>query len=91
MTTNACPTCLTTSPTAECTIDAIVALKPENTSILNAFGIDTCCGGRSTLGDAAQRARVSAAVVLDALLIGGFTQPAKATAPSACSCGCAGH
>ena len=53
------------------TVDEIVARVPGSFEILNTFGIDTCCGGRAMLADAATHAHVDAKAVLAALRIAG--------------------
>ena len=53
------------------TVDEIVARVPGSFVILNTFGIDTCCGGRAMLADAATQAHVDANAVLAALRIAG--------------------
>lgn len=50
-----------------CTIDAVIARHPVSIHVLNAFGIDTCCGGAVTIEEAARHNNVDAAVLLDAI------------------------
>jgi iron-sulfur cluster repair protein YtfE (RIC family) len=40
-------------------INEILRLHPVATQVLNAFGVDTCCGGAMSLADAAAEAQVS--------------------------------
>ena len=49
------------------TIDEIIAHHPSSIAVLNAFGIDTCCGGGDSLANAAAHARVDVASLLAAL------------------------
>ncbi len=49
------------------TIDAVIAHHPSSITVLNAFGIDTCCGGGDSLADAAAHARVDVATLVAAL------------------------
>ena len=48
-------------------VDAAMASLPVAAAVLNAFGIDTCCGGHATIAEAAAHAHVDPAVVIDAL------------------------
>ena len=50
-----------------CTIDAVIARYPASIFVLNAFGIDTCCGGSETIGAAARYARVDPSLLLSSL------------------------
>lgn len=59
--------CKTSSITTDCTVDAVIATTPAAVAVLNAYRIDTCCGGHATIGDAAAHAHVDPAVVIDAL------------------------
>ena len=49
------------------TVEATVRRFPPATEILRALGIDTCCGSRLTLAEAAAAAGISVNAVLDAL------------------------
>ena len=70
----------TLSPiTTECTVDAVIATTPGAVPVLNAHNIDTCCGGRKSIGEAAAHAHVDPAVLIGALQ----AAPAKS-----CGCGC---
>ena len=40
------------------TINELVRRLPQSGGVLNAFGIDTCCGGGDTIAAAARNARV---------------------------------
>ncbi len=84
--------CTDPSITSRCTVDAVIAKFPVAGAVLNGFGIDTCCGGRASLEEAAAHARVNTSVViaaLDAAERDAERQPARAMplAPT-CSCGC---
>jgi len=37
------------------TINEFIAKNPSAIGVLNAFGIDTCCGGADSLAEAAER------------------------------------
>ena len=74
------------------TVDDAIATAPSATAVLNAFGIDTCCGGRSSISEAAERAHVDATTVIEAL---DMTRLHAASVPAAalpqaksCDCGC---
>ncbi len=87
-----CVNCDESSVTVSCTVNAALAKNPAAFKVLNSFGIDTCCGGRSSIGDAAAHARVDPSVVIAALdaaggCDGSVTPRALPQAPS-CSCGC---
>jgi regulator of cell morphogenesis and NO signaling len=49
------------------TVNDVLARWPAMLPLLNAFGIDTCCGGSDTLPDAARRADVPLPVLLAAV------------------------
>ena len=49
------------------TLDDITNRFPETIEVFNRFGIDMCCGGAATLGEAAQRDGVSLAELQTAL------------------------
>ena len=83
----------TTSPiTAASTVDAVIAAVPAATAILNAHNIDTCCGGRASLGDAAAHAHVELPALITLLTAGehdGAAAAVEASPPAkSCSCGC---
>ena len=48
-------------------VDAAMTTGPAAAAVLNAFGIDTCCGGRATIAEAAAHAHVDPATVIDAI------------------------
>jgi iron-sulfur cluster repair protein YtfE (RIC family) len=52
---------------SEETVEGAARWSPRAAEILRGFGIDTCCGGRLTLAQAAASAGVSLTAVLDAL------------------------
>lgn len=49
------------------TVEAAARRSPRAAEILRGFGIDTCCGGRLTLSQAAASAGVAVETVLEAL------------------------
>lgn len=83
----------TTAITAECTVEAVIARSPSAIAILNAHNIDTCCGGRATIGVAALHAHVDVSELVALLQ----AAPARAetstpdAVPAAKSCNCGGH
>jgi iron-sulfur cluster repair protein YtfE (RIC family) len=63
-------TCRETGPAVllpEETVEAMARRSPRALEILRGFGIDTCCGGGLTLGEAAAAAGFPAERVLRAL------------------------
>jgi len=46
----------------------LVAQHPELQSVLDGFGLDTCCGGHLTVTEACDEHRLDTAVVANALL-----------------------
>ena len=50
-----------------CTIDAVIAKYPASVFVLNAMGIDTCCGGSESIAAAAKHAHVNPDVLLSSL------------------------
>ena len=92
MTTDPRTSCDTDSVTADWTLDTVITAVPAALSILNAHNIDTCCGGRTSLGEAAAHAHVDPSLLI-ALLAAepdDFTLPAPDdTQPAkSCNCGC---
>jgi iron-sulfur cluster repair protein YtfE (RIC family) len=59
--------CEVASIDAACTINALIAQQPASIFVLNAFGVDTCCGGSDTIAQAATHAGVDPARLLGAL------------------------
>ena len=49
------------------TVNDVLKQYPETVSVLNAFGIDACCGGAASLREAARRDGVDLAELLAAL------------------------
>ena len=49
------------------TVNEILARYPSAIVVLNAFGVDTCCGGEMPLRDAALHARVDLGTLLAGL------------------------
>ncbi len=92
MSTDSHLSCETAWITADCTVDAVIARVPAATSILNAYDIDTCCGGRASLGEAAVRAHVDP-LFLIGLLAAAPHDVVPVTSDvslpvTSCSCGC---
>jgi regulator of cell morphogenesis and NO signaling len=48
-------------------VNELLSRTPAAARVLNAFGIDTCCGGGDSLADAAREARLDLDVLLAAL------------------------
>ncbi|HEX7004602.1 MAG TPA: DUF542 domain-containing protein [Trueperaceae bacterium] len=53
--------------TRETSVNRILELAPDAIVVLDEFGIDSCCGGSLSLGEAAQEATVDADLVLSRL------------------------
>ena len=51
----------------DATINDTIARFPSTARIFNRFGIDTCCGGGSTVAEAARLERVDPHALLEAL------------------------
>jgi regulator of cell morphogenesis and NO signaling len=51
----------------ESTVNEIVAQYPASIEVFNRFGIDSCCGGRVRVADAARRDGADADAMLAAL------------------------
>ncbi len=49
------------------TVNEMLRVYPATVSVLNAFGIDACCGGAAALGEAARRDGVDLDELLRAL------------------------
>ena len=91
-TASCCASCVDSSITSACTVDAAIAKSRASFAVLNSFGIDTCCGGDRTLADAAAHAHVNTSALIGALEAAQQGQvlsplPLRPPAP-ACSCGC---
>lgn len=52
---------------AETTINELVRLHPETLPVLQAYGLDTCCGGPLSLAEAARRHGVGTEELLGAV------------------------
>ena len=50
-----------------CTIDEVIAKYPASVFVLNAMGIDTCCGGSESIAAAAKHAHVNPDLLLSSL------------------------
>jgi iron-sulfur cluster repair protein YtfE (RIC family) len=49
------------------TVNDVLSRHPSTAAVFNAVGVDTCCGGAQSVGDACRDAGADAAIVLDAL------------------------
>jgi regulator of cell morphogenesis and NO signaling len=49
------------------TINELLRREPSSAPVLNAFGVDTCCGGGDTITEAAANAGLDAAELIGAL------------------------
>lgn len=49
------------------TINELLRREPSSAPVLNAFGVDTCCGGGDTITTAAMNAGLDAAEIISAL------------------------
>lgn len=59
--------CITSSVDPEWTINDLLQRAPGSAPVLNAFGVDTCCGGGNTIDEAAAEAGLDAAELIAAL------------------------
>jgi iron-sulfur cluster repair protein YtfE (RIC family) len=48
-------------------VNETIARYPETLSVFNSHGVDTCCGGTLSVHEAAERERVDASALCDAL------------------------
>ena len=48
-------------------VDDVIAHWPRSISVMNDYGLDTCCGGTLSLRRAAREARVRVEVLLEAI------------------------
>ena len=92
MPTDSRTSCETAWITTDCTVDAVIAKVPAATAILNAHNIDTCCGGRASLGEAAVRAHVDPLVLIGLLSVAPHdvvrVTPDALPPATSCACGC---
>ena len=51
----------------DATVNDVIALHPRTIAVFNALGIDACCGGAASLGEAAARDGVDLATLLQAI------------------------
>ncbi|MEO7456922.1 MAG: DUF542 domain-containing protein [Gemmatimonadaceae bacterium] len=56
--------CSTGAINGDCTIDAVIARHPASIHVLNAYGVDTCCGGAQTIQEAALHIHVDPSELL---------------------------
>jgi iron-sulfur cluster repair protein YtfE (RIC family) len=49
------------------TVDEVLRRHAAAVAVFNAFGVDVCCGGGASLGEAALHARVARDVLVEAL------------------------
>jgi regulator of cell morphogenesis and NO signaling len=49
------------------TVNDVLSRHPSTAAVFNAFGVDTCCGGGRSVGDACMEVGVDPEVVLEAL------------------------
>ena len=90
---DSCSKCTSDVITADCTVDAVVKKVPAGIAVLNQYNIDTCCGGRTPLGEAAALAHVDTDALISVLesVQRGETLPVTKALPTAKSCNCGGH
>ena len=50
------------------TINELLRREPLSAAVLNAFGVDTCCGGGDTIDVAAASVGISATALIDAVV-----------------------
>jgi iron-sulfur cluster repair protein YtfE (RIC family) len=53
--------------TPELSVNETIHRHPRSVQVFNRFGVDACCGGASSLAEAAARDGVSLAELMDAL------------------------
>lgn len=58
---------MSTHPQIDMTLGAIAAAWPESMRVFDRFGLDYCCGGGRTLGEACRAAEIDAGAVLEAV------------------------
>ena len=55
------------APTADQTLNEIVARNPQSLPVLNSWGLDTCCGAGLSLREAARRHNLDLEAILSSL------------------------
>lgn len=53
--------------TKDLTVNDVILRHPDLIEVLNAFAVDTCCGGSATLAEAAEKERIELDRLLAAL------------------------
>ena len=64
---------LSTGIDLDSVVNDVIRLHPETTEVFNRFGIDACCGGASSIADAATRddaEPTALPVALDEIIVG---------------------
>ena len=64
-----------TNFTLDQSLAEVVSSLPDSTRVLESFGLDYCCGGQRSLGDACSDAGIGSEGVLDA--VGGHRAGAR--------------
>jgi len=85
-----CATCTNSSITSDCTVEAALQKSPASAAVFDRYNIDSCCGGKSSIRDAALHAHVDPDVLVGALNAAPTTAPTETprSLPQAASCGC---
>ncbi len=61
------PSCAVSRIDPTLSVNEILKRCPASVRVLNAFGIDTCCGGAASLAEAAAEANIPVTDLLDAI------------------------
>jgi regulator of cell morphogenesis and NO signaling len=68
------------------TVNQILHRQPNAVSVLDSFGIDSCCGGALSLEEAARRHGADPRVVLEAIEAATPRTTKAMTPPTECAC-----
>jgi iron-sulfur cluster repair protein YtfE (RIC family) len=88
--TSSCASCTNSAITADCTLDAAMRKSPSAAAVFDHYNIDSCCGGTSSVRDAALHAHVDPEVLVGALNAAPSVAQVEIprSLPQAASCGC---
>jgi iron-sulfur cluster repair protein YtfE (RIC family) len=87
---SSCAGCTNSTISADCTVDAALRKSPSAAAVFDQYNIDSCCGGKSSIRDAALHAHVDPEVLVGALNAAPSVSEVAAprSLPQAASCGC---
>ena len=87
---SSCASCTNSAISADCTVDAALRKSPSAAVVFDQYNIDSCCGGESSIRDAALHAHVDPEVLVGALNAtpSGAQVATPRSLPQAASCGC---